>query len=189
MQVILYEVACYFFIMKNIVCKNSWRTVNPKTTGGITRIFIHGIEIRRNGRILNTIVFPFLAETTLHGVKFTKDGEVTYVGFSEVEETREQIMQIIQTCAIGTYGSPMQRRTTGAIAIDTDPVQEVDLTPYMQAGDVLAGIYDVYAPNYVNEGLLPEDYTVLLNGNIRFNTEIPVEPEPYVITINFWVTQ
>lgn len=171
--------------MKNIVCKNSWKAVG--CCNGVTDEFTYGIQIIDGKKIIHEFEFPFKVSLSQSAIHFLKNGVTTVVGLNEIEETRDEVKQIIKSCAIGTYGSPMERRTTGAIVVDTDPVNVVDLTPYMNAGDTLAGIYDVFAPQYVNEGLLPEDYTVLLSGNIQFNTEIPVEPEPYVITINFWV--
>lgn len=173
--------------MKNIVCKNSWKST--QCCNGINEEFIHGIQIVNGSKVLQEYLFPFQVKLSTGLIHFFKDGVETTFPLGELEETRDEVKQIIKSCAIGTYGSPMQRRTTGPLVVDTDPLKVVDLSPYLQEGDSIAGIYDVYSPGYVNEGLLPEDYTVLLNGNIEFNTEIPVEPEPYVITINFWVTQ
>lgn len=161
--------------------------MNPAKENGATDKFVHGIQIKEGTKVIHEIEFPFQVWLTKKGVRFLKNGDETYVGLDELEETRAQVKQIIQSCGNGTFGTSMQRRTTGAIVVDTVPIQTVDLTPYMQPGDTLAGVYDVYAPQYVNEGSADEDYTILANGNVQFNTEIPVEDEPYVITINFWV--
>lgn len=180
--------SCIFFDMKNITCKNGWKTLDPKKSNGATDQFIHGIQIKSGNKILHQITFPFEVFLTKTGIRFIKDGIETYVGLNELAETRDQVKQIIKSCAIGTYGSPIVKRTTGAIVVDNVPITVVDLTPYLQPGDTLIGMHDVYAPTYVNEGSMPNDYTVLSNGNVQFNTEIPVESEPYVITINFWVS-
>lgn len=169
--------------MKNIICKNSWKSVG--CCNGTTDIFTHGIQIVDGKKVHHEFLYPFEVYLTSGAIHFKKDGVESVVGFNELEESREEIKSIIRTCAAGKI---MERRSTGAIIVDTDPITVVDLEPYMNDGDVFEGTYDVYAPQYVNEGLLPEDYTVLPDGNIEFNSPIPVEPEPYVITITFWVT-
>lgn len=168
--------------MMNIVCKNTWKSVG--CCNGTTDVFVRGIQIVKGEKIVHEFLYPFEVYLTSGAIHFTKNGKETVVAFSDLAESKSEIKSIIKNCASGIV---MERRTTGALVVDTNELSEVDLTPYMQSGDVIAGIYDVYAPQYVNEGLLPEDYTVLSNGNIQLNTPVPVEPEPYVITVNFWV--
>lgn len=165
--------------MKNITCINNWRNVS--CCEGATDEFVHGIQILNGEKIIHEFVYPFKVHLTKGSIHFIKDGIESVVAISEVEETRKQIKAIIRTCA---SGSAIERREV-KIVVDTVPVTEIDLP--LVGNETHAGIYDVFIPQYVNEGSAPNEYTVLPNGNVEMNTEIPVEIDPYVVTVVYWV--
>lgn len=175
--------SCHF-IMKNIVCKNAWRKVG--CCDGATDLFEHGIFIIDGKKVFHKFQYPF--EVSLHGdtIHFVKDKKLTVVLISELAQTKAEVKQIIQDCS-SSGANGLERRSV-RIEVTDSPVTEVDLNALLNAGESLAGIYDVFNPSHVDEGSLPTDYTVLENGNIEFNTEIPVDLiTPYIITINYWV--
>lgn len=178
----------------NIICKKNWKKTG--CCNGALEKYVHEIQVIEGTKVFHSFVFPFTVELTDGSVRFKKNGVESVVSFSDLNQTPEQIKEIISNCNC----CPSVQSVTGEYVDNTDPLNPIVNVPMSQlitegtwAGIALTILNAVNVSGY---GFNTGYYTRILNsmhlwgsftlttiaGVATFDVPVPFSPNFGAIT-------